>query len=79
MNGIVGPTTQTTGNGVVVSSTIACNSNEVVTGGGFTRSTNINANILSSHKSGNGWTVTATGVSNAANTFQAFAECLTVS
>ena len=74
----IGPTISTTGVGTVVSSTISYNGNEVVTGGGFLRS-NTNVNILSSHKSGNGWTVTASAVLNVGNTFEAFAECLTVS
>jgi hypothetical protein len=53
-------------------STASCNSDEIVTGGGYERDQG--ANIVKESASGNSWVVTATA--SGTGLFQAFAECL---
>jgi hypothetical protein len=66
-----GPTRVSSGNPTDIS-TASCNSDEVVTGGGYERDQG--ANIVKESAIGNTWVVKATQSGN--GQFQAFAECL---
>jgi hypothetical protein len=56
----------------LATSTAPCNSDELVTGGGYERDQG--ANVVKESASGNAWAVTATPSGN--GMIQAFAECL---
>ena len=66
---------------LVVSATVSvsCLSNEVVTGGGYAFTPlGVGMEIITNHKSGNGWTVSGGSGVNVVRTLTAYAECLQV-
>lgn len=55
---------------------VTCNSDEIVSGGGFSRADDPNVEVFYSRPSGNGWSVSMTNYGTAQRSIEVFAVCL---
>jgi hypothetical protein len=56
--------------------TVSCNSDEIVSGGGFSRADDPSLEVFFSRPSANGWSVSMTNYGSAARSVEVFAVCL---